>query len=173
MDLKIRKETPADHLHVHEVTRQALGRAHAELADHLRDSPYFIPNLSLVAEVEGQVIGHMMFTLAIIRNDQGPDSESLVLALLAIRPDWQHQGCGSHLMNMGLAVARELGYRCVIGTGNNRYCARFGFGEAENLRLPPSGSSPPVRLMALELVPESLRQLSGSVIFPPGISPGF
>ncbi len=172
MKLKIRKETPADHLQIREVNRQAAGLKQAELADRLRNSPYYIPNLSLVAEVEGQVIGHLMFTTVIIRNGQGSDSESLALTLLAIRPDWQHLGYGAHLMNIGLAVARELGYRCVIGSGSDPYCARFGFGEAEHLRLPPAGNSPPVRLMALELVPRSLLRLSGFVIFPPGILPG-
>lgn len=161
MDLRIRKETPADQPTVYEVNREAFGRSgEADLVERLRTGAAFIPNLSLVAEVDGQIIGHILFSPVRLRDDQGAESETLLLAPLAIRPAWQRRGIGSHLVNMGLAVARELGYRTVIVRGSDGYCPRFGFVAAENF-----ASS---EFMALELVPDSLRLLSGSVIFPPG-----
>lgn len=161
MDLKIRKETPSDEPKVDELIREAFGRSgEADLVERLRTGAAFIPNLSLVAEADGQVIGYILFSPVQIRDDRGAQSESLLLAPLSVRPAWQRRGIGSHLVNMGLAVARELGYRTVLVRGSDGYCLRFGFVAAENFT-----SS---EFMALELVPDSLRLLSGSVIFPPG-----
>src|SRR5688572_21550751 len=100
--VEIRPETPADHPAIRAVNEQAFGKPNeANLVDALRASPSFVPDLSLVAEREGQVIGHVLFsrlTVAAV----GEPVEVLALAPVAVRPEWQRRGIGGRLIRAGL-----------------------------------------------------------------------
>ncbi|HUY99361.1 MAG TPA: N-acetyltransferase [Thermomicrobiaceae bacterium] len=163
----IRAETAADRAAIHEVNALAFGReAEAGLVDAIRDSPEFIPELSLVAEWDGRVAGHVLFSRIVIRTADS-DVPALTLAPVAVRPEAQNQGVGTALVREGLERARALGHRIVVVIGHPTYYPRFGFAPArpQGLEAPFPIADPP--FMALALVPGALDGVRGTVVYPP------
>ena len=109
--MHIRKETATDHAAVYSVVKRAFEHAeHADgneqdLVNALRKGDAFIPELSLVAEADGKVVGHIMFTRATV--DGKP---VLALAPLSVLPEYQRKGIGKALIQEGHKIAKELGY---------------------------------------------------------------
>jgi putative acetyltransferase len=163
MSLTIRPETTADHAAIREVNRLAFGgEGEARLVDALREGGY--ARVSLVAEEEGQIVGHLLFSTLTIATARG-EIEALSLAPLAVVPSHQRRGIGSSLVREGLRTCREAGHRIVIVLGHPEFYPRFGFSAklAEPLRSPYSGPA----FMAVELVPDALRGIEGKVRYPP------
>ncbi len=130
--LKIRPEAPADIAAIHRVNERAFDTsAEADIVDELRRvCPRF---LSLVAEVDGAVVGHVLFTSVTV--DSAPDLEGTGLAPLAVDPDYQRQGIGSALVATGLEVLRDQECPFVIVLGHPEFYPRFGFEPASAHRL--------------------------------------
>lgn len=122
--ITIRKEEEKDYKQVFELTEEAFREMvhsdHQEqfLVEKLRKSDAFIPELSLVAENEdGRIAGHILFTKLKIIN--GTESfESLALAPVSVKPEFQNQGLGGKLIAEGHRIAKELGYQSVILIGH-------------------------------------------------------
>lgn len=163
----IRAETPADHAAIAEVNRLAFGReAEARLVEAIRASPGFIPALSLVAERDGDVVGHALFSQIAIRTAAGTEVPALALAPVAVRPAYQRQGIGSALIRAGLDRARALGHRIVVVVGHPDYYPRFGFrpARAQGLEAPFPVADPV--FLALALTPGALDGVRGTVVYP-------
>ena len=158
----VREERPADLEAIREVNRWAFGREdESRLVDALRDGGY--ARLSLVAEENGQVVGHVLFSdLPVVT--QASTLYALALAPVAVLPDRQRRGVGSRLIREGLRACTEAGHRIVVVLGHADYFPRFGFSArlAEPLKAPFSGPS----VMALELVPGALLNVTGDVRYP-------
>lgn len=163
MNVLIRPETPADREGIAEVNRQAFGQAdEARLMEELRTGGFV--RVSLVAEVDSRIVGHILFSdLPIVSENH--TTAALSLAPLAVLPECQRQGIGQALVIEGLATCRSLGHRIVMVLGDPGYYARFGFSPtlAETLDSPFAGEF----FMALELVPGSLSNVAGRVTYPP------
>jgi putative acetyltransferase len=127
----IRVEQPEDVAAVRRVNEIAFGRSkEADVVDRLRKVD--IPFVSLVAEDRGEIVGHVLFTPAIV--EVGRDGEQRVagmgLAPLAVVPERQRQGIGSLLVRHGLELLRADGCPFVIVLGHPEYYPRFGFDRA-------------------------------------------
>ena len=157
----IRAEVPADLPAIREVHTQAFGQAaEAQLVDRLREDGDFVA--SLVAERDGGIVGHVLFSqLQIVAPDR--EIAAAALAPVAVRPLFQRQGLGSTLIRAGLKRCRELGIEAVVVLGHPSYYPRFGFSAAlaERLTAPYSGPA----FMALELAPNCLAS-GGAVHYP-------
>jgi len=95
------------------------------------------PTVSLVAEVDGVVVGHVAFSPVAI--DRMPDFQGYILAPLAVRPDHQRQCIGSRLVESGMQRMSDMGVGILFVYGDPRYYSRFGFNmEAANGYAPPS-----------------------------------
>lgn len=138
----------------------------AMLVDTLRRSEAFVPNLSLVAICGDQVAGHILFTKIQIGDEPGNTSESLALAPMAVRPGFQKKGIGAKLIRSGLEKAKEAGFKSVIVLGHEHYYPRFGFQPAIKWNIRPPFEVPSNVFMAIELVYEGLKNVSGTVIYP-------
>ena len=125
MNIRIEKEK--DYSVVKSLNEIAFGQLEeAELVSTLRLNPRYIPELSLVAEENGVVIGHILFTpLDVVDSDQ--NYSSLALAPMAVLPKHQKKGVGSALVEAGFKKAQELGFTSVIVLGHPDYYPRFGF----------------------------------------------
>ena len=159
----IRAEVPTDYDAIREVNRPAFGgEDEARLVAALRDAGYV--KMSQVAEVGGQVVGHILFSvLPIVRADG--TVEALALSPLAVLPSHQRRGIGSSLVREGLTACTEVGHRIVVVLGHPEFYPRFGFSAelAGRLKSPFSGPS----FMAAELVPGALEGVKGEVRYPP------
>ncbi|MFZ6026149.1 MAG: GNAT family N-acetyltransferase [Chloroflexota bacterium] len=161
--LTIRPETAADDAAVYEVNKLAFDNRDAEpqLVAALRGLP---GTISLVAELDGQIVGHILFSQLQIQTPAETVS-ALSLAPLAVRPGFQNRGIGSALTRCGLDECKARGHKIVIVLGHAGYYPRFGFSAvlAEPLDGPWGGGE---HWMALELVPGALDGVRGKVIFP-------
>lgn len=157
----VRPESPGDIGSIRDVHRRAFGRDdEAALVDALRDGGF--ARLSLVAELDDQVVGHVLFTRMYVVAEASRIA-TIALAPLAVLPEYQRRGIGAQLVNTGLARLSPLGESSVLVVGDPAYYGRFGF----NSRLARSIASPfPEHLMALELTPGAMRDVVGRVEYP-------
>lgn len=118
------------------VHEQAFGRPEeARLVDALRAA--YPDALSLVAEDEGLVLGHVLFTPVVVESG-GRRARGLGLAPLAVLPERQREGLGSRLVRRGLELLAERGAPFVVVLGHPAYYPRFGFERASRHGLEPS-----------------------------------
>lgn len=160
--LLVRDEQPHDREQIRKVNEAAFGRSdEADLIDRLRVEGAVL--LSIVAEVDGQIIGHILFSRMTVETAQGPVAAAS-LAPMAVLPDHQGRQVGSQLVRHGLAQLRTRGERIVIVLGHQHYYPRFGFssGKARYLASP----FPPDAFMALELFDGALEGIYGTVRYP-------
>jgi putative acetyltransferase len=151
---------------IREVETAAFGRtSEAELVEAIRNSPNFIPELSIVAVEDGTVLGHILFSPIAIET-RGQSVPALALAPLAVTPTHQHQGIGSQLVQIGLSKCRELGHGIVVVLGHPRYYQRFGFQTASTFGIQAPFPVPDEAFMVLELKPGALMDVSGIVQYP-------
>jgi len=158
----VRDEQPCDLQQVRDVNEAAFGRSdEAALIDRLRAEQAVL--LSLVAEHQGQIIGHILFSRMTVETAQASIS-AVSLAPMAVLPDHQGRHVGSELVRRGLARLRERGERIVIILGHEHYYPRFGF-SSEKARCLAS-PFPPGAFMALELSDDALAGVRGTVRYP-------
>lgn len=160
----IREETPRDAEAVFAINAAAFGRDdEARLVEALRRDDECL--LSLVAEIDGAVVGHVLFHRLPVVNATGERLfEAASLAPLAVLPARQKQGLGSQLVRAGLETLRTRNVPAVIVLGEPHYYGRFGFEHATAARLETPYACP--EFQALELIPGSLASLTGRVVYP-------
>lgn len=161
----IRQERTEDYKTVYALILQAFETAEhrdgneQDLVAALRGSDAFIPSLSLVAEVDGEIVGHILFTKAWVGT-----KEVLALAPLSVRPGFQKQGIGTALIHEGHRIAKQLGYPYSLVVGSESYYPRMGYMPAETLGIKTPEGIPPVNFMANKLQRDA-EPLYGTVIY--------
>jgi putative acetyltransferase len=164
----IRTEKPEDLAAIRRVNEQAFGRAsEADLVDALRRNGKVM--VSLVAEADGRIVGHILFSPATIESG-GDRLVGAGLAPLAVLPEWQNRGIGSLLVKHGLAHCREAGQRFAVVLGHPDYYPRFGFIPASRFNLKCEYEVPDEVFMALELRVGGLQAGAGVVEYQPEFS---
>lgn len=148
----IRKEESKDYERIHDVVKNAFESAeHADgneqsLVEALRKGTSYIPELSLVAEIDGKIAGHIMFTKATVEG-----STVLALAPLSVLPEYQRQGVGTALIKEGHRIADELGYAYSVVLGSEKYYPKAGYIPAERFGIKPPFEVPGENFMAYKL----------------------
>jgi putative acetyltransferase len=159
----VRMESVEDRAAIRTINEAAFGGPdEAVLVDKLRDDGHAI--ISLVAELDGQVVGHIMFSRMWIRTQTGLVS-AVALAPVAVLPEYQHRGIGGRLIRQGLDLLRMEGEKIVIVVGHRDYYPRFGFSTDMARRL--SSPFPSDVFMAMELSAGALDDVGGPVVYPP------
>jgi putative acetyltransferase len=162
-DLTIRDETPRDVDAIREVNCLAFAQdAEGRLVDRLRDGGF--ARISLVAEEDGRILGHILFSdLPIIAGAR--TIPAVALAPMAVVPAHQRRGIGSALVRTGLDACRARGFHVAIVLGHRAFYPRFGFSAelARRIAAPYSGED----FMAVELQSGTLADASGRVTYPP------
>lgn len=126
-DLHVRHERPDDAESVHTLIAEAFcDEVVARLKDGLVSSPAGRDGLSFVAEADGAVVGHVLYTRNLL---DAPRRlvEVLVLSPVAVAPSHQGQGIGSELIRRTLDSLADSEFPFVFLEGSPRYYPRFGF----------------------------------------------
>jgi len=152
----------AERTAIRAVNEAAFGGAYeADLVDQLRGSDYAL--ISLVAELESRIVGHIMFSRMWIKTSSGLLS-AVALAPVAVLPGHQRKGIGSLLVQRGLELSRGRDEEIVIVVGHPDYYPRFGFSSANAKSL--ESPFPREAFMALELRLGVLDGIEGLVVYP-------
>jgi predicted N-acetyltransferase YhbS len=133
--------------------------AEADFVGSLRRGPQ--PLVSLVAEVDEAVVGHLVLAPVPLEGDAS--AKLMGLGSLAVVPEKQKQGIGSALVREGLERCRALGFDAVVALGHLGYYSRFGFAPAARFGIRPALDIPEDALLAVELRPAALRGKTGTV----------
>jgi predicted N-acetyltransferase YhbS len=163
----IRRETPREFSQIYELVRIAFQTAKVsngkeqDFVNDLRGGGNYIPELALVAEEKGKLIGHIMFTRSCIVNGDNK-FETLLLAPISVVLESRNKGIGSALIGEGFKLAREMGYKSVVLVGDPAFYHRFGFQTASNWGIKPTHPIPDENVMACELVPHALQKVDGT-----------
>lgn len=165
MNVTIRREEAKDYKKVCEVTRSAFQQeTECKLIEKIRKGKHFVPELSLVAEVDHEIVGHILFSRITIVGDSV--FESLALAPMAVIPEFQKQGIGTKLIKKGIEEAKELGFNSIIVLGHKDYYPKFGFTRASNWGIKCPFEVPDEAFMAIELTERAFEDKAGTVKYP-------
>ena len=159
--LTIRSSQPADRKSVLNVESRAYGRkAEANLVDQLLPAPEY--TISIVAECDGKIIGHILLT-----EIEAP-LKALALAPLAVIPEYREMHVGTELVRAGIEAAASAGYEAIFVLGDVLYYERFGFSGklADPFRIKWQGK----QFMALELSVGCLKGKKGRLVYPSAFS---
>jgi putative acetyltransferase len=161
----IRGEIEGDFEAIRRVNREAFGRPdEGRLVDAIRARGGII--CSLVAEEEGQIAGHVLFTPVTLDTGYG-EVTGAGLGPVAVLPGYQRQGIGTGLIEAGLSICREAGYGFVVVLGHASYYPRFGFRPSRPLGIRWEHDAPEEAFMVMELRPGALSGVSGIVRYLP------
>ena len=168
MAIKLRQESSEDFEEVFSVIESAFkNEAYSDqkeqfLVEKLRTSKAFIPELSIVAENNGEIVGHILLTKIEIK-DNHQSFESLALAPVSVKPGSQKKGIGGQLINEAHRIAKTLGYKSIVLLGHEAYYPKFGYELASKYGIKIPFDAPDENCMVLELVEDGLIGVSGMV----------
>ena len=163
--IQVRQETPEDFRAIDVVHLSAFeGDDEVGLVNSLRASSGYISDLSLVAEFNGRIVGHVLLTK--VRLLQGKDStDILALAPMAVVPSQSHRGIGSELIQAVVEKANKLGHKGIVVVGHPEFYQRFGFKSAAKWGLETNLSVSNDLVTAMELEDKCFED-GGNVIYP-------
>ena len=159
-EIKIRPEQENDFQAVREVVELAFrdvedsDQSEPYLVERLRKTDAYIPELSFVAELNGEIIGHLMMSkVEIVSEDQS----------VSVVPKYQRIGVGSALIREAHKRAGELGYKSAVLLGHKDYYPRFGYKRAIDFGIEFPFDVPSEYCMVVELAPEGLKNVHGMI----------
>lgn len=164
----IRKETTKDFSIVKQIIKFAFqtieysDQTEHLLVERLRNSDAYIPELSLIAELNGQLVGHIILTKIKIKNETMSFS-SLALAPVSVLPEFQGKGIGGQLILEAHRIAKELKYKSIVLLGHADYYPKFGYKKASDFNIKIPFEAPDENCMAIELIKDGLKNVSGTV----------
>jgi putative acetyltransferase len=162
MNLVVRSERSEERSEVRLVNEAAfICSNEAELVDQLRSEGVVL--LSLVAEMESQIVSHILFSRMSIQAHGGSIS-AVALAPMTVLPRYQRSGIGGRLIRSGLEILRDCSEEIIVVLGHPGYYPRFGFSTEKARAL--ESPFPPDAFMAIELTPGALDGVRGIVKYP-------
>jgi len=176
-NLHLRVETEADHYAVENVTREAhwvnSWTTDPEitdvtlLVDKLRKCAAYLPSLHYVAEIDGEIVGHIIYSKTKIVDETGNEHETLTFGPLSVLPKYQGQGIGKALLNFTFDAAKMMGYRAIIIFGHPDYYPRVGFRRCAEFGITTGDGNNFDPFMVLPLYEGALDGISGRYFYDP------
>lgn len=166
--MMIRKETEQDFEEIYNLVKVAFQTANVsdgkeqDFVNQLRGGETYIPELALVAEEKGCLVGHIMLSKATV-TDGDNRHEVLYLAPVSVVLGRRNAGIGSALIGESFRLARKMGYTAVFLVGDPAYYRKFGFRSVADYGVTTTHDIPVEYVMACELVPQGLEGVSGKI----------
>lgn len=167
MEIKIRQEQKKDFRAVEEMTREAFWNLHGLGCDEhflvhkLRGSEDYLPELSFIAEVEGEIVGAIFYVKSWVIDKQNNKHDTITFGPLCVHPKFQRLGVGRKLVEHTSAIAKELGYPAIIIFGYPTNYCRYGFRGSKAYGITSADGSYPFAMLVLELTEGALDGISG------------
>ena len=171
--IAVRAERPADGPAISDVVLRAYANEvysdHREhlMIERLRGTDAWIPTLSLLAEVSGEAVGHILLTRAEILGTRA-SVVTLALAPLSVVPGHQASGVGKELMAAARRQASKLGFQTILLVGTPSYYPQFGFEPLSRYPITLPFDAPEENCMILTLKPRALHGVAGVVKYAEG-----
>ncbi|RIX53702.1 GNAT family N-acetyltransferase [Paenibacillus nanensis] len=168
MQISIRPEKAGDREAIRNVNFAAFGNRNdeADLIDRIRESESFVPELSLVAVLQQEIVGHVMLSKAAVYNGKTKHTV-IALAPLAVQPEYQKQGIGKRLVQEGLKLGKELGFPLGFLIGHPDYYPKLGFKPARSFGYELKQYNVPDEVfMVSELQDGALDSVQGEFMYP-------
>jgi len=168
IEMKIRQAKKEDYDNIYELVKIAFQTAEMppdneeDFVLDLRTRKSYIPELELVAEENGELIGHIMFTKQNIKTHKG-EYIGLLLAPLCVKLEYRNQGVGEKLVYAGFEKAKELGYTSSFLAGYPKYYNKFGFKEINEFGIENKTEIPNEFVLGCEIVEGSLANVEGII----------
>ena len=175
MNVYIRLEEPKDYRTVEELTRAAFNTPDRvsrskigcpmehHMVHKLREKDG-IMNLSFVAEVDGKIVGHIIYSNAYILQPDGSKVDVLNFGPISVLPELQKMGIGGALMRHSIERAKQQGHGAILFFGHPEYCPRFGFVDAKAFGITTCDGENFPAFMAMELKERFFENISGKFI---------
>ena len=160
--LNIRNETPEDYQAVESMTRRAFynlyipGCVEHYLVHIMRGHEDFIPELDLVLESDGQIIGNIMYTKARLTDEAGTEKAILTFGPVCVMPEHQRRGYGKKLMDASFEKAAAMGYDVIVIFGSPANYVSRGFRSCKKHNVCAEGGKYPAAMLVKELKPGAL-----------------
>ena len=144
------------------------------LVEEIRDSKYYIPELSFVAELNDIIVGHFLFSKFPLSPTKeggyvnGENSEIVMLAPVSVHADYFRKGIGTAMLNLGIEKVKELGYKGITVEGNYNFYNRVGFRTSSEYNIFPTSGYPmkePRCMMCQETFEGSLEGIHGYIVY--------
>lgn len=135
--LTVRQETEKDYKAVENLTREAFWNVYRPgclehyVLNQFRNREEFIPQLSLVLEKDGEIIGHIMYAWSEIVSGDGTKVTIMTFGPFSIHPRYRGNGYGAYLLNFSMEKAKDMGAKALAITGNINLYGKFGFEAAK------------------------------------------
>lgn len=164
-NITIRPETPDDYAAILPLTYEAFltldypGRRRVDehyLIHLLRESSSVIPELCFVAELNGEIVGHILYTKSGFRRPDGTVADTITFGPLSVMPKYHKQGVGKALVHHSMERAKEMGFGALLIVGVPDYYPKLGFKRASAYGLMLADGSSPDAFMVYELIEEYL-----------------
>lgn len=165
-----RKECEADYFASELMTKRAFWNKHHLGCDEhylvhcLREDKVFVPELSMVAELEGNIVGGIWYSKALVKKGE-QQHEVLTFGPLCVDPQYQGTGIGGELLRRTMALAKESGYLGIIIFGEPGYYPKHGFLTCDQFHIATSDGKNFDAFMGIELRPGGMKELSGGKFF--------
>lgn len=160
--LNIRNERETDYKIVEDITRKAFYNVYVPgcmehyLVHIMREHEDFIPELDFVIEVDGQIVGNIMYTKAKLTDEAGAEKEIVTFGPVSILPKYQRKGYGKMLIEHSLKRAAELGYEAVVIMGSPANYVGSGFQCCRKYNICVEKEKYPAAMLVKELKPGAL-----------------
>ena len=144
------------------------------LVEEIRDSEFYIPELSFVAEMNNEIVGHFLFShfpLSPEKNGghkNNKDTGIVMLAPVSVHADYLRQGIGSAMLKMGIEKVRKMGFKGITVEGNYNFYNKVGFRTSSEFNIFPTSGIPmedPRCMMCQETYEGSLKGVSGYIVY--------
>ena len=173
-EITIRPETESDDRAVENLTREAFWNVYRPgCMEHyvlhcFRTDPAFVPELELVMELDGTLIGHIMYARSEIACSDGRALPIMTFGPISIAPEYKRQGYGKCLLDYSMEKAKEMGAGALAITGNILFYGKSGFVPAKSKGIRYADDPDASYLLIKELTPGFLSGISGTYKDPEG-----
>lgn len=170
----IRNETKEDYRKVEYLIREAFWNVYRPgCSEHYvlhcyRDDPAFVPELDFVMELNGEIIGQIIYVRSEIDCDDGKKLSIMTFGPIGIAPEYKRQGYGKRLLDYSMEKAKEAGVGALAITGNILFYGKSGFVSAKTKGVRYADDPEADYLLIKELIPGFLDGVSGTYKDPDG-----